>query len=205
MKKIKFSKQIPCNCSENCPERYIYENLLKFEMNSVDTFPCFNSTKVVTVSTLLDGYTRKGDRIIEYKEKYGNTYISYGEIKVSNDSIHIHDVSGSVNVNSQLDHTVQIVNNASALAATQKQELTDLFEQLKKALEPAENDSPEKTKRILRAANDVAEELSNKEPDNSYLKSATERLKETALAVKDIAPVVLPIATKIAAFVTGIF
>ncbi len=33
VKKINVSKQIPCNCSENCPEKYSYEDLLKAEMS----------------------------------------------------------------------------------------------------------------------------------------------------------------------------
>ena len=67
IKNIKFSKQIPCNCSENCLERYTYEILLKAEMNNVD-IQCHESLKTISVSLLLDGYKRKEERFTEYDE-----------------------------------------------------------------------------------------------------------------------------------------
>jgi internalin A len=204
IKNINVTKQIPCNCSKNCTKRYSYDDLLKFEMNNIVTFPCFQSSKMVTVLSLLDGYTRKEERIIEYNEKYGNTYVSYGEMKVSNDNIHIHDVVGSVNVKARLDHVTQTVYNAPALEDTKKQELSALIEELKKALEPAASINPDDTDRVIEEAERVAKEVSREKPSKSRLESIADDLKETAKAVAEVAPAVLPIAAKIAMFVTGL-
>ena len=43
IKKINVSKQIPCNCSKICPERYSYEKLLKAEIKREETIQCLES------------------------------------------------------------------------------------------------------------------------------------------------------------------
>lgn len=68
IKKINVSKQIPCNCSENCPERYSYEKLLKAEMKREETIQCHESYEHISISLLLDGYTKKEERFREYDE-----------------------------------------------------------------------------------------------------------------------------------------
>jgi internalin A len=61
IKKIKVSKQIPCNCSENCPQKYPYEGLVKAENEKLNTVFCFNSGKSVSVESLLYGYKSTED------------------------------------------------------------------------------------------------------------------------------------------------
>jgi internalin A len=65
IKKIKVSRQMPCNCSENCPQRYLYEDLLKAEISNIEDLICYKSFKYVPVSLLLDGYSRKEERLRE--------------------------------------------------------------------------------------------------------------------------------------------
>lgn len=67
IKKINVSKQIPCNCSENCPERYSYEKLLKAEMKREETIQCHESYDHISISLLLDGYKRREERLNEYE------------------------------------------------------------------------------------------------------------------------------------------
>jgi len=67
IKKINVSKQIPCNCSDNCPERFSYEMLLKAEMKNVDV-QCRQNLNMISASLLLDGYKRREDRMEEYNE-----------------------------------------------------------------------------------------------------------------------------------------
>jgi internalin A len=62
MKKIKITKQIPCNCSEICSEMYSYNKLLDAERNNVKTIQCHNSFKPISVSLLLNGYIRQKER-----------------------------------------------------------------------------------------------------------------------------------------------
>jgi internalin A len=203
IKKIHISKQIPCNCSENCPQKYLYEDLLKAENAGAVEFRCLKSLKTFSISSLLNGYKRKDDRFKEYNELYDRNIINYGDIRMSNDNIHIHDVVGPVNVKARLDNVTQTVYNAPGLAKTQKQELSALIEELKQALEPAASIKPDDTERIIEEAERVAKEVSREKPSKSRLESIADDLKETASAVKDIAPAVLPIAAKIATFIAG--
>ncbi|MFN0119362.1 MAG: hypothetical protein ACKV2V_02555, partial [Blastocatellia bacterium] len=50
-----------------------------------------------------------------------------GEITMSQDNIHIHDVVGPVNVKARLDHVKQVVTNAPAVPKKEKEELTALL------------------------------------------------------------------------------
>jgi len=70
IKKIKVSRQIPCNCSENCPQRYLYEDLLKAEVANMEKLICYKSFKYVPVSLLLDGYSRREERLREYDYEF---------------------------------------------------------------------------------------------------------------------------------------
>jgi internalin A len=71
IKKIKVSKQIPCNCSEDCPQRYHHEDLLKAEMSNVEDFKCFKSFKKISITSLLEGYERREEEL-EDSEKTDN-------------------------------------------------------------------------------------------------------------------------------------
>jgi glycine cleavage system regulatory protein len=67
IKKIKVSKKIPCNCSENCSQMYSYEDLLEAEMANVEDFRCIKSFKLISISSLLEGYKRREEKFNEYK------------------------------------------------------------------------------------------------------------------------------------------
>jgi internalin A len=69
LKKINITKKIPCNCSNNCSERFSYETLLRAEMNNVETIQCHNSFINIQISSLLDGYKSREERfgkLLEY-------------------------------------------------------------------------------------------------------------------------------------------
>ncbi|MDO8140979.1 MAG: hypothetical protein Q6358_05725 [Candidatus Brocadiales bacterium] len=151
-------------------------------------------------------------KVADYVRKEGNvsnfTLIENEEIymkEVSKDNIHIGHVVGPVNVKSRLDHVTQIVKNAPAVADAKRQELSALIEELKQALEYASSAEPEDTQRVVQAAEMVAAEVSKEKPNKSFLSITTEGLKEAARAVEAIAPSVLRVAMKIAAFVAGVF
>ena len=112
MKKIKVSKQIPCNCSENCPERFSYEILLKADMNNVEAIQCHESLKPVSVSLLLDGYKIREEKFREYGEisrQLGQTFVFSPNFVTSLESNQIMkaeqktDVNTNVNVNLKID------------------------------------------------------------------------------------------------------
>ncbi|MCO5382464.1 MAG: hypothetical protein NHB15_10570 [Methanosarcina barkeri] len=95
IKKINGRKQIPCNCSENCPERYYYEDLLKAEMNNIETIQCYNSFKNISISLLLDGYKRREERLREYYEISKELTQDFGFMKTKQKI----DLNVNVNVN----------------------------------------------------------------------------------------------------------
>lgn len=74
IKKIKVDKQIPCNCSETCHQRYSYENLLRASRDNIETIQCYNSFKHISISSLLEGYR-------EEVEKLGELRITHSSFK----------------------------------------------------------------------------------------------------------------------------
>ena len=62
---IRFTQQIPCNCSPECQNRFDYERLIEAEAKGKTSVECQRSWANVVLSSLLDGYERKEDR-----EKY---------------------------------------------------------------------------------------------------------------------------------------
>lgn len=62
IRKVKITKEIPCNCSRDCPHRFNYEELLMAETVGRETVDCPKSWKMVQLSLLLDGYERKENR-----------------------------------------------------------------------------------------------------------------------------------------------
>jgi hypothetical protein len=128
-----------------------------------------------------------------------------GEVTMSQDNINIHNVVGPVNVKARLDRVTQIVKNAPAIPTKEKDQLADLIDQLKHALEAAAEKQPEDLQRVIQAAEMVAAEVSKQKPSKSFLALSAEGLKEAAKAVAGIAPTVLNVATQIVQFVGKLF
>jgi internalin A len=110
IKKIKVSKQIPCNCSDNCYERYFFEDLLKAENNKVKTIQCHKSFKHIQISLLLDGYRRKEEKFGDYNELNDkpvfniiNHLQAYSEANSIAKAENKTDVSTNITVNLQID------------------------------------------------------------------------------------------------------
>ena len=68
IKKVKITKEIPCNCSSDCPYIFNYEQLLIAEKKGKVNVDCQESWKEVPLSLLLDGYKKKEDRMKETDE-----------------------------------------------------------------------------------------------------------------------------------------
>ena len=75
IKKVNISKEIPCNCSDNCPHKFNYEELLKAESLDRDTVDCTKSWNKVPLSLLLDGYEKKENRMKDINERKSEVYI----------------------------------------------------------------------------------------------------------------------------------
>lgn len=68
IKKVNIMEEIPCNCSEGCPHKFNYEELLMAENVRRDAVDCPKSWTKVPLSLLLDGYERKESRMKEMEE-----------------------------------------------------------------------------------------------------------------------------------------
>lgn len=126
-----------------------------------------------------------------------------GEIDMSTDKINVAHVVGPVNIKSQLDRVTQVVQQAPALADPQKQAFTQLIDELRAALEPVSQTKPADAERVVRTAELVAAEVAKEKPDKGFLGITAEGLKQAAKAVEDIAPAVLAVAAKVAAFIAA--
>jgi len=111
VKKINVSKQIPCNCSENCPYRYPYEVLLKAETDKLDNVLCFSSGKLVSVSSLLRGYKPIEDIYKEYSEFTNKVpIVLINQVKAHSEanSISKAEQKTEVNINVNIDLKIEL-------------------------------------------------------------------------------------------------
>ena len=80
IKKVEVAQEIPCNCSEGCPHKFDYIQLLNAENVGKNTVDCPVSWKEVPLSALLDGFVKKEERMKEtediFKEKGMHVEIS---------------------------------------------------------------------------------------------------------------------------------
>lgn len=127
-----------------------------------------------------------------------------GGIDMSKDKIQVSGVVGPVNIKSRLDHVTQIVNHASAIDNSKKQEFARMIDSLREALNAAGDKRPDDTERVAQTAELVATEIAKSKPSKNFLNVTAEGLKEAAKAVEDIAPDVIRVATMIATFVAGL-
>jgi len=93
IKKVKITKEIPCNCSTDCSYQFDYERLLAAKKRGKNTVECQVSWEDVPISLLLDGYQRKKN--YDSYEKGGSTtnYYNYGQAGAIGPSAHAHDMN----------------------------------------------------------------------------------------------------------------
>jgi len=113
IKKINVSKQIPCNCSKNCPQRYFYEDLLEAEKANVKNVQCHKTYKERSISLLLDGYKRREERFREYDElsgRLGQTFVISPKFMANFEANQIMRVEQKtdVNVNVNIDLNIDL-------------------------------------------------------------------------------------------------
>ena len=119
---------------------------------------------------------------------------------MSQDEINVNSVGGIVNVKSSLKHVTQSITSAESMPQERRIELKALIDELSGALKQVEQEHPADAERVVKSAEMVVSELTKEKPSSSFLKITIEGLKEAAKAVEAIAPTVLSVAAKIAAF-----
>ena len=90
IKKVKITKEIPCNCSNDCSYQFDYERLLAAKKRGKDTVECQLSWEDVPISLLLDGYERKKN--YNSSEK-GDIYNIYGPAGAIGPGAHAQDMT----------------------------------------------------------------------------------------------------------------
>ncbi|AKB50640.1 hypothetical protein MSBRW_1387 [Methanosarcina barkeri str. Wiesmoor] len=180
IKKIKVSKQIPCNCSENCPQRYLYEDLLKAEVANLGNLICYKSFKSVPVSLLLDGYSRKEERLREYDyELYGNRPIFVITQKAEAQSKSLSTIKAEQRTNISVDVNIDLkidlpeiqkeFNKLKKEIKTLNPELGSELDEIQDSLdEVSANSDTDKLNKPLNKVRRILEELND--PDSDYNK-----------------------------------
>ena len=130
--------------------------------------------------------------------------IENAEVDMSSNKIEVSNVVGPVNIQSRLDHVTQTVQQASGWPDARKEELTRLLAELTAGLKEVADKRPDDAERVTKTAELLVTEATKKKPDKGFLSITGEGLKKAAEAVADIAPTVLAVAAKVAAFVAAI-
>lgn len=130
--------------------------------------------------------------------------IEKAEVDMSTNKVQVTGVVGPVNIQSRLGHVTQTVQQLQGWPDARKEELTELLAELNKSLKDVAETRPDDAERVASTAELVVKEATKSKPDKGFLSITTEGLKQAAEAVADIAPTVLTVAGKVAAFVAGI-
>jgi len=107
-----------------------------------------------------------------------------------------------INYQSSFDNVTQVINSAPTLHDFAKKELSSLIDELKKSLEPALKEKPDKTDLVTHCTQAIADEVAKEKPNKSILQYSCDGLISAAKAVTDVAPLVLGITKKIATFIS---
>jgi hypothetical protein len=142
-------------------------------------------------------YSRRG------REQVIN-YIGNAEIDMSKDKVVVSNIVGPVNIKSRLEQVTQTVQQTTGWSDERRDELNKLIADLQSVLKAVADQRPADAERVAKSAEMVVEEATRDKPDKSFLNITAEGLKQAAKAVADIAPTVLEVAGKIAAFVVGL-
>ncbi len=131
-------------------------------------------------------------------------FMGNAEVDMSKDKIQVSGVVGPVNIKSRLDHVTQTVQQAPGWSDERRQELEQLVAELAEGLKVVAEKRPDDAERVTKTAELVFAEATKEKPDHGFLSISVEGLKQAAKAVADIAPTVLAVAGKVAAFVAAL-
>lgn len=127
---------------------------------------------------------------------------------MSNSFTNSGNISGAnINVGSTLTGVIQQVSAMPTATAQDKQTLEDLLKSLQTALEEARKQAPEQAGELQKVelrAKQLVEEASLPDPDKAEVADRGEKLTKAASNVGKIVQAILPAATAVATFVTGL-
>jgi small GTP-binding protein len=167
IRNVKIEQMIPCNCSKDCPHKFNYQQLLMAEKKSRKQVDCTVSWEEVSLSSLLDGYERKEDRMDdEEKTKYGH-HTEY----------HDH----SVHFNAPFEGSALAIGSDNVKQDISfPPELTNLFQQMIEVLKADSELSAEKMEKHQANIENLRQELSSKSPSQQVVDKYLSRLGSVA-------------------------
>src|SRR5262245_2703346 len=146
---------------------------------------------------------RDGDYSHEERQR-AFMIIENAEVDMSTNKVQVSNVVGPVNIQSRLDQVTQTVQQVQGWPDARREELTKLLAELTQSLKSVANTRPDDAERVAKTAELVIAEATKAKPDKGFLSITTDGLQKAAAAVADIAPTVLAVAGKVAAFVAGL-
>jgi internalin A len=180
IKKIRISQEVPCNCSENCPQRYSYEKLREAERINVEDFRCIQSFKQISISSLLDGYKEREERLKERDEIYGKPIVIINQPQAHSETHSTVKAEQRTNINVDVNIDLNIdLPQIQTEFDNLKDELEDLDPKIDSYLDKIQdsldelspNSDREKVVKPLNKLNRFLVKLSD--PDSNYNKVIT--------------------------------
>jgi hypothetical protein len=149
--------------------------------------------------------TRRSDGDYSHEERHrAFIVVENAEIDMSTNKTQVSNVVGPVNIQSRLDHVTQTVQQLQGWPDARKEELAGLLAELTQTLKDVADKRPDDAERVAKTAELVVAEATKAKPDKGFLSITSEGLKKAAEAVADIAPTVLGVAGRLAAFVADV-
>jgi len=108
IKKVKITKEIPCNCSTDCSYKFNYKGLLDAENEGIKNVQCQKNWKNVSLPLLLDGYETKEDRMEDMENRTVNEKGTIIDFKPHIEVKPIMKVKSNVNVETNIDVKIKI-------------------------------------------------------------------------------------------------
>ena len=191
--KVKTTKEIPCNCSEGCPHKFDYIQLLNAENVGKNTVDCPVSWKEVPLSALLDGFVKKEERKDEYEKISKGRGHVYMKIEQKQENIQKQEVKQDVKQDVKQEVKINLKIDLPVIQSEFrefKREVTNLDDELDEDLEDLEDDLLEITPaseegRINKAINKLSLFMQKLKDKNSRFSKIVKGTKKgTELAQK---------------------
>jgi internalin A len=174
IKKIKITEEIPCNCSEGCPHKFDYIQLLNAEDVGKNTVDCPVSWKEVPLSALLDGFVKKEERKGEYEKISKGRDLLYMKIEQKQENIQKQEVKQDVKQNVKQEVNIDLKIYLPAIQSE--------FEELKDLM--LETNPDHNLERKLKEIGDSLDEV-NAETEKEKLNKPLNKLGRFLKALED--------------------
>ncbi|MCK4793793.1 MAG: leucine-rich repeat domain-containing protein [Desulfobacteraceae bacterium] len=217
--KMRFTQQIPCNCSPECQNRFVYERLLEAEAKGKTSVECQQMWTNVPLSSLLDGYERKEEREKLYTEAqtgrgqsislYDDATIILGHqdqlivkkeetikqekvINIGNEA----NISAPIVIADTIESSFNTLTK-SAVDDDIKTLLTQLLREVTEVSKKVPQDKAVEVETMVRDAEALSKEVASSKPRRQWYEVSLDGLKQAAINIGEIAKPVLAIVSRL--------